>query len=197
MDDYLVSKRYSKIEHRIPSSFFRKYVIKFLILVILTLILLITLRLNNKFKTLFYKNIYDNNFSFATINNYYQKIFGSPIPFKDLFKDNSEMVFSEKIKYSTVSKFYDGISLGVSKNLMVPILESGMVVFVGEKENYGNTVIVEGVSGVDVWYGNLENINVKMYDYVEKGTALANTSSDKLYLVFKKDGENIDYEKYL
>ena len=107
------------------------------------------------------------------------------------------MVFSEKIKYNTISKYYDGVSLSVSNNLLVPILESGMVVFVGEKENYGSTVIVEGVDGVDVWYGNLENINVQMYDFVEKGSALASTSSDKLYLVFKKDGENIDYEKYL
>lgn len=197
MDEYLVSKKFGKERVKKTSSFFRKYVIKFLVLIILTLIILITLKVNNKFKTYFYKNIYDNHFSFATINKYYQKIFGSPIPFKDLFKDNSEMVFSEKIKYSTVSKYYDGIALGVTKNLLVPILDTGMVVFVGEKENFGNTVIVEGVDGVDVWYGNLENINVKMYDYVEKGFALGNTSSDKLYLVFKKDGENYDYEKYL
>ena len=196
MDEYLVSKKYKKVEHNY-SSFFRNYLIKFLILVVLTLTCLITLKVSKGFKNLFYKNIYEKSFSFATINNYYQKIFGSPIPFKDLFKDNSEMVFSEKIKYNTISKYYDGVSLSVSNNLLVPILESGMVVFVGEKENYGSTVIVEGVDGVDVWYGNLENINVQMYDFVEKGSALASTSSDKLYLVFKKDGENIDYEKYL
>lgn len=197
MDEYLVSKKFKKEQVGIPSSFFRKYIIKFLILVILTLTCLITLKVSNKFKTIFYKNIYDNHFSFAFVNNYYQKIFGSPIPFKDLFKDNTDMVFSEKIKYSTISKYYDGVALSVTNNLLVPILENGMVVFVGEKENYGNTVIIEGVDGVDVWYGNLENINVKMYDYVEKGHALANTSSDKLFLVFKKDGENYDYEKYL
>ena len=197
MDEYLVSKKFKKEQSSISSSFFRKYIIKFLVLVILTLTCLITLKVSNKFKTIFYKNIYDNHFSFASINNYYQKVFGSPIPFKDLFKDNTEMVFSEKIKYSTVSQYYDGVSLGVAKNLLVPIIENGMVVFVGEKDNYGKTVIVEQVDGVDVWYGNLENINVKMYDYVEKGFALGNTSSDKLYLVFKKDGENYDYEKYL
>ena len=198
MDEYLVSKKFLKLEHSQTSSFFRKYVIKLLILIIVTLILLITMKVNNGFKSFFYKNIYDNNFSFAKINNYYEKIFGSPLPFKNLFKDsNTSMVFSEKIKYSTVSKYYDGIVLGVSKNLLVPIMENGMVVFVGEKENYGKTVIIEGIDGVDIWYGNLESINVNMYDYVEKGKALGSTSSDKLYLVFKKDGEVVDYENYI
>lgn len=197
MDEYLVSKKIKREQLNISSSFFRKYVIKFLILVILTLVCLITLKLNKNFKDIFYKNVYDKSFSFASVNEFYQKIFGSPIPFKDLLDKKDDMVFSEKIKYSTVSKYYDGISLSVTKNLLVPTLEAGMVVFVGEKENYGNTIIIEGASGVDIWYGNLENINVKMYDYVEKGVALGNISSDKLYLVFKKDGENIDYEQYL
>ena len=55
--------------------------------------------------------------------------------------------------------------LGVEKNLLVPVLESGMVIFVGEKDNYGSTVIIEQVDGIECWYGNVTNLNVKFITY--------------------------------
>ena len=51
---------------------------------------------------------------------------------------------------------------------MVPVIESGVVVFIGEKEGYGNTIIVEQVNGVDVYYSNINPSNIKLYDYIEK-----------------------------
>ena len=196
MDDFLISKKNINSNSK-KINFFSKKIIKFLVLIIVTLLLLITLKVSVKFRSVFYKNIYERHFSFATINNYYQKLFGNPIPFNDFFKDKTKTVFNEKINYKALSKYYDGISLVVEKNMLVPVLETGMVVYVGQKENFGNTVIIEQIDGTDVWYGNLSNLNVKMYDYIEKGSVLANTKDDKLYLVFKQDGENISYEKYL
>ena len=80
---------------------------------------------------------------------------------------------------------------------MIPSIESGIVVFIGEKENYGNTIIIQGVDGVDIWYGNTDNTNVKLYDYVEKGSMIAMTKTEDLYLVFQKDGKFLDYKKYI
>ena len=40
------------------------------------------------------------------------------------------------------------------------------------------------------------NTNYKLYDYVKKGDVLG-TSNKNLYLVFKKDGKVLNYEKYL
>ena len=54
---------------------------------------------------------------------------------------------------------------------MVPILESGIVLYIGEKENYGQTIIIEQIDGVEVYYSNI-NSNVKLYDYIEKGNLL-------------------------
>lgn len=170
---------------------------KFLVLLIITLVTLIALKSNSKFRSIFYKSVYDTNFSFAEINKLYQDTFGNPLPFKDLFDDNTRIVFNEKLKYSVASKYYDGVCLEVEKNLLVPVLESGMVVFIGEKENYGNTVIIEQIDGIDVWYGNVTNVNVKLYDYTEKGSILGNSDGNNLYLVYKQDGKNLDYEKYL
>lgn len=170
---------------------------KILITIILTLTTLIVLKNNNKYKTLFYKEVYEKNISFATINELYQKYFGSPLPFKDLFKDDTKMVFSENLQYSEQNKYLDGVKLTVENNYLVPILESGMVVFIGEKEGYGNTVIIQQMDGIDVWYGNLDTVNVKLYDYVEKGNLLGEVSSKELYLVFKKNGEVLKYEEHI
>ena len=63
----------------------------------------------------------------------------------------------------------DGNKFIVEKQYLMPILQSGMVVFVGEKEGYGNTIIVQQVDGVDVWYSNITS-NVKLYDYIEKNS---------------------------
>ena len=77
------------------------------------------------------------------------------------------------------------------------MLDAGIVVFIGEKEDYGKTVIIQQTDGVDVWSGNVDNLNVKIYDYVESGALLGETKDDKLYLVFKKEGEVLDYKKFI
>ena len=171
------------------------FISKLLITIILTLITLILLKSNNKLKTFFYNKVYDNNISFATINKWYENHFGSSIPFKELVEKDTKAVFNNKLEYSKKEKYLDGVKLSVDKNYLVPILESGMVVYIGKKEGYGNTVIVQQVNGVDVWYGNINNPNVKLYDYVVKGKLLGDVKNNNLYLVFKKDGKVLSYEK--
>lgn len=171
--------------------------IRFLVTTILVLISLITLKGNSKWKATFYKQVYDTNFSFATVNQTYQKYFGEPIPFSNLLKTPVETVFDEKLNYSEINLYKDGAKLTVSKNYLVPIFESGMVVFIGEKEGYGNTVIVQGMNGVDTWYGNIEQVNVKLYDYVSKGSLLGEVKDTTLYMVFQKEGKKLDYKDYL
>ena len=92
-------------------------------------------------------------------------------------------------------EYKEGVKLKLQNNL-VPVSESGIVVFIGEKESFGNVVIIQRVDGIDQWYGGIINTNVKLYDYVEKGTLLGEIN-DYLYISFKKNGEVTDYEKYL
>ena len=72
-----------------------------------------------------------------------------------------------------------------------------MVIYIGEKENYGNVIIIEGVDGIDIWYGNMETTTTKLYDYVNKNTYLGTTKDNILYLVYQKDGKFLDYKEYL
>lgn len=170
---------------------------KFLVVVLFTIITLILLKSSTAFKTKFYHYIYEENISFASINGLYQKYFGSPIPFSKLLKEKTVPTFNEKLTYSSKNKYMDGVELEVASNYLVPNLESGMVIFVGEKENLGKTVIIEQVNGVEVWYSNLSSININIYDYVEKGSLIGEVSDQKLYLTFKKDGQILNYEDYI
>lgn len=173
------------------------YFSRLLITIILTLITLIALKQNDKWKKTFHKYIFEKNISFASINKLYEDKFGSALPFKDILQSETETVFEEKLTYKEANKYLDGAKLTVNTNYLVPALETGMVVFVGEKEKYGKCIIIEGTNGVEIWYGNMNKTNVKVYDFIDKGSYLGETNKNTLYLIFKKDGKALDYTKYI
>ncbi len=179
------------------SNIFLKIIVKIILVTTLTLITIIVLNKDEKLKTNFYKYVFDTNFSFASVNNFYQKNFGSAIPFNELIKEPTVTVFNEELKYEKASLYKDGVTLSVTDDYLVPIMTSGMVVFIGEKEDYGNTVIIQGMDGIDKWYGNIKNINVNLYDYVKEGELLGEVTDNKLYMVFKKEGNVLNYEDYI
>lgn len=188
-------KRKKTKKNPIKKSKSANYVTKILCTIIITLTCLIGVKKSSTFKDIFYKNIYENNFSFATINNLYEKYFGSTLPLENMFSSKTEPVFSENFTFISKEDYQDGTKFTVSNQYLMPTLESGMVVFIGEKEGYGNTIIIQQVDGVDIWYSNVTS-NVKLYDYIEKGDVLGEVSGDFLYMVIKKDGTNIKYEEY-
>ena len=170
------------------------FILKTLIVSIITLVLLIIMKTNVKFKTMYYKYVYDTNITYSKFNNLYNKYF-KDFKIKDMINKDAT-VSKEKLNYKKLTKYKDGVKLSVDSNYSVPLLDSGIVVFIGSKEDYGNSIIVQQVNGIDVLYGNIDNTNYKLYDYVKKGDILG-TSNKYLYLLFKKDGKVLDYEKYL
>lgn len=137
------------------------------------------------------KYLLETNFEFSKINTLYNKYIGK------LTDENTEVVSGNQLlEYTSKEKYNDGVKLTVSENYNVNLLESGIVVYIGEKEGYGNTIIVQQSNGIDAWYGNIENVDVKIYDYIEKGTIIGNANKT-LYLVFQKNGEILNYEDYI
>ena len=181
------------------NKYLKSFVYKLLISIVLVLTILITTKTSDKAKALIKQNVYDKNFSFATINNLYTKYFGSALPFKDLkiFKQEVTPTFNEELAFQETSKYLDGVKLAVDDNYLIPIQESGLVVFSGEKEGYGNIIIIQQVNGVDMWYCNVKNVNVNLYDYVEKGDFLGEANGKEIYLVYQKDGKYLDYKEYI
>ena len=152
------------------NNLFKNIVLRVLITIIVTLILLIGFKMNSNFKKTFYHYVYEENFPFSAVKNFLQEKFGTSLTFDKIVTD--EEVFNEKLSYKDKSLYHDGVKLTVSSEYMIPSFESGIVVYIGEKENYKQVVIVQQMNGVDVWYGNIKQANVKLYDYVEKGSLI-------------------------
>ena len=172
-----------------------KYLTKILLSIIFLLVSIIYTK--NDANKEYYKNIFFNDsIYFTKVNNWYQKYFGKIVPIPDVTSNNTLEVFNQDLSYQTKEKYLNGYILKVSDNYLVPVLDSGIIVFLGSKDSYGNTCIVQGNDGVDIWYSNIDINNLSLYDYVKSGETLAPTLDNNLYLVFMKDNNYISYEEY-
>lgn len=176
-------------------SFISKLFSKFLVCVVLLLGILIALKSSPSLRENLYKYVFQNHFNFAEVNTVYEKLFGSSLPLTGTEK--TALVSSTKIEYEDEKEYKDGVELTVSKGYVIPVIKSGIVVFAGEKEGYGNTVVVEQGDGIEVWYANIKEIKVSMYDYLKAGDILGEANGEKIYLVFTKEGKVLDYKKYI
>lgn len=136
-------------------------------------------------RELYKKNVLDNNISFTKLRGYYDKFF---VGKKEISSDE-ELLVSNDLDY----QFVDGMYKYLKEE--VDAVESGIVVFVGDKDDLGKTIIVQGVDGVDIWYSNLNQVNVSLYDYINEDDVLG--ISNEYYLVsLYKDGNLITYDEY-
>ena len=165
-----------------------------LITVIFVLGSIIFTNVSDDNKALYQKYVLEDSLEFTKINELYQRIFGDVDITK---KDNpdSEVVFGD-VTYTNIEPFKNGVKLTVDMNEAISVITSGIVVFIGEKEDLGNTIIIQGNDGVDIWYSNITENDIKVYDYVEAGNILGSSNSENIYITINKDGEFINYEEY-
>ena len=149
---------------------------------------------NETIKANIYENIYNNTLNLAKIKSIYTTYLGNVIPFKKIIQNKD--VFNENISYKDINKFNNGFSLKLDNNYAIPIIKDGIVIFVGNKEEYNKCVIIEDEDGNDIIYGNLDKINIKLYDYVKKGDILGQAYNDTLYLTFKNGEKYLDYKEF-
>ncbi len=192
IEDYLKDK--NKQSESRGSSIRKNIICRTLLTISIVLFILVICNVSDKFRTYINKYVFETNYNFARINALYKKYMLDLKPKKDenimpVSKNDSLGVYGKK-------DYLDGVELTVSEDYNVTMLESGLVVFVGEKEGYGNCVVVQQSNGIDVTYGNISEVNVKVYDYIEKGKIIG-TASNKLYMTFASEGEFLDYRTYI
>lgn len=175
------------------TSKFSRLLSRFLVCIIFVLIGLIALKSNVKLRSYVYKNVFQNNLKFAKLDELYEKYFGSALP---LTGSDVMVASKEKLEYENLEELEDGVKLEVKEGYTVTSLRSGIVIFSGEKENLGNTVIIEDGDGVEIWYSGLKESKLSMYDYLKVGDIIGSCKNE-LILEFKKDGKKVDYKKYL
>lgn len=189
IDDYRRGRSGSSNKKSKATSFFNKI----LVLSLIMIIGLILTKNDPKLKFKLKNDIYNSNINFNYFKKLYHKYIGKYIGEE---KKKDEKVSGEVLSYDSVKEKNGSAELKVEKNYLVPCLSNGIVVFIGNKDNLGNTVIIEGVNGIDTWYSNITVNNLKMYDYIAKGK-IVGTADSKLLLTFYKDGKILDYKKHI
>jgi stage IV sporulation protein FA len=150
----------------------------------------------------------DKDFKFATVSNWYESKFGKPLallPFSDKDKVEKKEIADTEFSVPAIGKILEnfekngqGIMIETGKGASVQTINEGFVMFAGVKDGLGKTVVIQHADKTETWYGNLEEIKVKLYEYVEKRTVVGTVSGSadddkgKYYFAIKKDDKFID-----
>lgn len=198
MDEYtrINHKRYSYDDSDNKKiKYLRGLLTRILISIILIISANIFIKINNENVYYLDKYIYTDSLQFTTLNNWYKKHFGNILP--DIPTESTMVFNSSDFKNNNYSKYHEGVKIDLQKSNPISLLYGGIVVFIGEKENYGNTVIIQGNDGIDYWYGGITNVGINLYDYLEKDTLIGESEENYIYLVLQKNGEYLSYEEYI
>ena len=166
-------------------GFLVSYLTKTLICAIFVFVMLILVNVSDNIKDFMKEKVLTTNLNFASINSFYNKYF------TNIFRSNELPVNNEFIEES-YEEYENGVKV-INESENVTLRNSGIVIYIGEKEEYGKTIIVQQSDGIDAWYGVLNSVDVKLYDYIDKGTILGG-KEEYYYLLFQKEGEFLNYE---
>ncbi len=189
-----VDSKPSKEELPKNLKYFKGLISRTLIAIIFVLASIIFTNVSDSNKKIYQKYVLEDSFEFTQISELYQSVFGRVDP--TVNEEDTEVVFGS-ITYTNIEPFKNGVKLTIGLNEIVNVITSGIVVFIGEKDDLGNTIIIQGNDGVDIWYSNITDTDILVYDYVEAGSILGTSNSDDIYLTITKDGEFMSYEEYL
>ncbi|AWC34032.1 peptidoglycan DD-metalloendopeptidase family protein [Bacillus cytotoxicus] len=143
-------------------------------------------------------------FQFAAVSKWYEVHFGKPLAFlpasekkQNTQQKNYAVPASGKVTEG-FQKNGQGVLVQTVTGATVESVNEGVVIFAGKKEGLGNTIEIQHADGTESWYGNLGEMSVKLYDYVEKKQKIGTVSNDvknkngKFYFAIKKNEKFID-----
>jgi stage IV sporulation protein FA len=192
---------------------FNKELFIFKILASVCLVLIVGILFKNENPTLqkardVVQNSMVTDFQFAAVSDWYETKFGKPLALLPFMEEETKTnTIEDETQYALpasgriiedFSQNGQGIMIETGKDSVVDALHEGIITFAGVKEGIGNTVVVQHTDKSETWYGNLSTIEVKLYDFITKGTKLGVASSTEdethssFYLAVKKDNHFID-----
>ena len=193
MDDITKSKRTLLNDKRENKKNINLFITKVLLSIIFVLTILIASNYNNKFLLLMKNRVINSNWKFSYFNNEVSKLFGKSVL---TAPQKTQTVFYEEERKPTIESINDKTKIIYDSNTSINAIQSGIVVFAGEKDDLGYTVIIQGIDECDIWYSNLTNNNINLYDYVEKGQIIGEVN-DYLIIDIIKNKKHLIYEEYI
>jgi stage IV sporulation protein FA len=90
------------------------------------------------------------------------------------------------------------ITIETGKGAAVEAMNGGLVRFIGQQEGFGQTVVIQHADKTESWYGNLNSIDVTLYQYIEKGTTVGKATdyedgtNSSFYFAIKEGEDFVD-----
>lgn len=133
----------------------------------------------------------EKEFQFAAVKDWYENQFGQPvallpdtnkeqIPNINDQSEDTQHVYAVPAAGRVLEPFTkerQGIMVETGRDSFVEAIDDGIVIDVGVKDDIGKTVVVQHSDGSETWYGNLNSINVKLYDFVKSRTQLGQVTN--------------------
>ncbi len=178
-DEYKNSK-----ECKTKKNYLKVFLGKLFTIIIFSMTIIIISNLSSDFRNFIINDVLNSTFDFSSFNKFVNKT-------TNVFKNNETMNVSSEVVVSNTEEYLDGVKYILKETEKVYVKDSGIVTFIGKKEGYNNTIVIQQSNGYYAWYGNIDKESIKLYDYVEKGSVLG-TESDEYYYVLLKDDKPID-----
>jgi stage IV sporulation protein FA len=155
------------------------------------------------------KQSMEQEFQFAAVAGWYEKQFGKPLALlpsqktdetvdQDLAEDSQYALPASGKILEDFGANGQRIMIETGKGAGVEAMDEGLVHFVGMKDGFGKTVIIQHADKSETWYGNLNGIDVTLYEYISKGTKVgtaidsADGAKGSFYFAIKRGDDFID-----
>lgn len=153
---------------------------------------------------------FEQDFQFATVANWYETQFGKPLALlpeqqKDRSKQPAVQEQAEEYAVPATGRIVEpftndgkGVIIETDPAAMIDCIKDGFVVYIGERDHLGKTVIVQHHDGSESWYGHLHEVDVALYDYIKSGDPIGKSShaendeSGLFYFALKRGESFID-----
>ncbi|RBW71599.1 M23 family metallopeptidase [Bacillus taeanensis] len=196
--EHSISSPFKKEEQPLHPLFNKEaFLIKITLSVCLFLIVGILFKQNTPFAQTgqqVVRHSFQQEFQFAAVSSWYEEQFGKPLvlfpekktdtnneqknQFVNSFAEAYAVPASGKVT-ENFSKNGQGILLETGPDEQIGAVREGFVSFIGEEEDIGKTVVIQHDDGSESWYGKLANIEVKLYDFVERGEQVGSATTDQ------------------
>jgi stage IV sporulation protein FA len=158
------------------------------------------------YKDLLYE-VFTRSYNFTALANWYEEKFGALpaiLPSIGPLAEQAQPVLQQGKNSLLKGPAIGSVSVmdppekGVyieSADSMVKSIDNGKVIFVGEKDGIGKTVVIQHSKGLESWYGGFDTYSVALNDWVEVQQELGKIlqpSTNKIYFAIKKDGKFVD-----
>lgn len=128
----------------------------------------------------------DKEFNFAFVSEWYEDQFGTPLAFLPSTQEDNQTEDQDLQQYALsasgrILEDFDEngqrIAIETGIDTSVQAMNEGRVIFIGEKDGFGNTVVIQHSDNSESWYGNLKEVDVSIYEEIQKGGKVGAASS--------------------